>query len=80
VGNKLLNEEWRMENEGVRTDSDETFKIRLIRPFWSNPLKEFPGDSFPKRVKSGKSIFWMGMQMKKKLILFVEEECPMCRR
>lgn len=69
-----------MENESARTDSDKTFKIRRTRPFWTIPLKEFPGDSFSKRAKSGKSIFWMGMQMKKKLILFVEEECPMCRR
>lgn len=60
-----------MENGGILAEADMTLKICMIRPFGTNPLKEFPGDSFPKRVYSGKSIFWMGMQMKKKLILFV---------
>ncbi len=60
-----------MENGGILAEADMTLKICIIRPFWTIPLKEFPGDSFSKRAKSGKSIFWMGMQMKKKLILFV---------
>lgn len=60
-----------MENGGILAEADMTLKICMIRPFGTNPLKEFPGDSFSKWVKSGKSIFWMGMQMKKKLILFV---------
>lgn len=61
-----------MENGGILAEADMTLKICMLRPFGTNPLKEFPGYSFPKRVKKWKKYFLDGDADEKK----IDSLCP----